>query len=228
MSRFPYSHILPFFLYLIFLGIEQGLGSLQSAGHDWLAGWDLRWLYLVKVALVAALLWRFRRQYTELQSFGAVAGQHWLYALLAGVAVFVLWINLDFGWAMLSSNSDGFNPTMANGAIDWRLALPRLLGAALVVPLMEELFWRSFFMRWLDHQDFQALKPAQVSLRAFLAASLIFGFEHQLWFAGIIAGLAYGWLYMRSGKLWVPVVAHGVTNGLLGIWVLQTGNWQFW
>lgn len=228
MSRFPYSHTLPFFLYLIFLGIEQGLGSLQSAGHAWIAGWDLRWVYPIKVALIGALLWRFRRSYLELQSFGAVAGQHWLYALLAGVAVFVLWINLDFGWAMLSSNSNGFNPTMVDGAIDWRLALPRLLGAALVVPLMEELFWRSFFMRWLDHQDFQVLKPAQVSLRAFLATSVIFGFEHQMWFAGIIAGLVYGWLYMRSGKLWVAVVAHGVTNGLLGIWVLQTGNWQFW
>ena len=228
MSRFPYSHTFPFFLYLIFLGMEQGLGSMQSAGHAWIKDWDLRWVYPIKIVLVGALLWHFRRSYLELQLFGGVTGRHWFLALLAGVAVFALWINLDFGWAMLGDSANGYNPSMAHGAIDWRFALPRLLGAVLVVPLMEELFWRSFFMRWLDHQEFQTLKPAQVSIRAFLAASVVFGFEHQLWFAGIIAGLVYGWLYIRSGKLWVPVVAHGVTNALLGIWVLKTGNWQFW
>ena len=43
-----------------------------------------------------------------------------------------------------------------------------------------------------------------------------------------MAGLAYAWLYVRTGKLWVAVIAHAVTNGVLGAWVLATGNWQFW
>ncbi len=228
MPRFPYSHTLPFFLFMAFLGLSQWLSSLQEAGHPMVLDWDLRWLYPIKVGLVAALLWLFRRSYTELQLFSGVSGRQWLIAVLAGSLVFVLWINLDFAWAMMGSGSGGYNPSTIHGAIDWRLALPRLLGAALVVPLMEELFWRSFFMRWLDHQDFKSLKPAQVSMRAFFATSIVFGLAHQLWFAGIVTGLIYGWLYMRTGKLWVPVVAHGVTNALLGIWVLQTGNWQFW
>lgn len=228
MSRFPYSHTLPFFLYLLFLGLAQWLGSMQEAGQAWVVDWDLRWLYLIKALLVGALLWHFRRSYSELKSFAALTWQHWLAAVITGAVVFVLWINLDVGWGMLTGNSAGFNPSMADGGIDWRFAIPRLLGAVLVVPLMEELFWRSFVMRWLDYQDFMAKKPAQVSLRALLVASLLFGFEHQMWFAGIIAGLAYGWLYMRTAKLWAPVVAHGITNGLLGVWVLHTGNWQFW
>jgi CAAX prenyl protease-like protein len=55
-----------------------------------------------------------------------------------------------------------------------------------------------------------------------------FALEHHLWFAGLLAGVAYGWLYIRAGNLWVPVVAHTITNGLLGVWVLHTGHWEFW
>jgi CAAX prenyl protease-like protein len=51
---------------------------------------------------------------------------------------------------------------------------------------------------------------------------------HTLWLAAVMAGLAYALLYVRSGKLWLPVIAHAVTNGALGIWVVATGNWQFW
>ena len=41
-------------------------------------------------------------------------------------------------------------------------------------------------------------------------------------------GLAYAWLYIRTGKLWTAVAAHAVTNGLLGAWVLYTRQWTFW
>ena len=228
MPAFPYSHTLPFFLYLLFLGVAQGLASLQEVGQAWVVHWDLRWLYTIKVTLVAALLWHFRHCYTELKSLTALNWQHGLLALVTGTAVFLLWINLDISWLSFSGDTAGYDPRSASGAINWALVLPRLLGAVVVVPLMEEIFWRSFVMRWIDHQDFMAKKPAQISLRALLISAVLFGFGHQLWFAGIIAGLAYGWLYLRSANLWVPVLAHAVTNGLLGVWVLQTGHWHFW
>ena len=227
MPNFPYSRTLPFFFYLLFLGVAQWLGSAQHAGHAWVAGWDLRWLYPIKVVLVGGMLSWFRHSYMELGPFAAIPLRHWLASVSIGFAVFLLWINLDHGWVVLGS-AGGFNPSRTDGSTDWFLAIPRLLGAAIVVPLMEELFWRSFLMRWLDRQDFSALSPGKVSLQAYLLTSVLFGFEHHQWFAGILAGLAYGGLYMRTGNLWMPIVAHGVTNALLGIWVLQTGNWQFW
>ena len=58
--------------------------------------------------------------------------------------------------------------------------------------------------------------------------SVLFATEHRLWFAGLLAGLAYGWLYKRSGNLWVPIVAHALTNALLAAYVLATGSWSFW
>ena len=93
---------------------------------------------------------------------------------------------------------------------------------------MEELFWRSFVMRWIDNPDFLAVSPAQASARAIIVSSLLFASEHQLWLAGLIAGLVYGLLYVRTGNLWVPVISHAVTNAVLGGWILATGNWQFW
>jgi uncharacterized protein len=151
------------------------------------------------------------------------------WALIAGIAVFVVWINLDLPWvSLMAEDAAGFDPRAAAGGIDWRLAAVRLAGAALVVPVMEELFWRSLVMRWLDRSDFLATDPRTISLRALLASSVVFGFEHQIWLAGILAGLVYGELYRRSGNLWLPILAHAVTNGALGAWVLWSGQWRFW
>lgn len=221
------SRVLPFLIYLLFLGIADLLVYLQQSGGGQAAAWDLRWLYPIKTAAVAlALLW-FWKTYREFSHPFQIPFWHWLAAVLVGAFVFVLWINLDLGWLTLGSAS-GFNPGAEGGGIDWRLAGMRLLGATLAVPLMEELFWRSFFMRWMDRMDFLSLEPAMVSFRSVVITSVAFGFAHHLWLAGILAGLAYGWLYKRFNNLWIPVAAHATTNALLGIWVLSTGNWRFW
>ena len=59
-------------------------------------------------------------------------------------------------------------------------------------------------------------------------STLAFMLAHVLWLAAIVAGLAYAWLYRRTGELWTAVVAHAVTNGALGAWVVATRNWAFW
>lgn len=213
------ARILPFAAYLLFLLIAEVLVRL---GAD---AMDLRWLYGVKITAVLALLWLGRHRYAELA--GRAVDAHTLASSAAiGLGVFVLWINLDLPW-MQMGQADGFDPRN-HGAIDWQLALLRLAGAALVVPVMEELFWRSFMLRWLASPDFLKVRPAHVGMRALVITALLFGVEHNLWLAGIVAGLVYSLLYMRTGSLWAPIVAHAVTNGALGVWVLATGNWQFW
>lgn len=213
------SRVLPFAAYMLFLAIEGGIGML-------LPDFDPRLLYPVKVGAVALLLWFYRAQYVELFVRPDI---RWvgLISPAVGALVFVLWINLDGDWLDMGGGT-GFSPIDDAGGIRWELALPRLFGAALVVPVMEELFWRSFLLRWIDRHDFLAMEPARLTLRAIIIASVLFGLEHTLWFAGIIAGLAYAWLYRASGTLWAPIMAHAVTNLMLGVWVLQTGSWNFW
>ena len=211
---------LPFGLYIALLVVESLL-------PDWAPDFDVRWLYPVKaglVALVLALLWR---HFSELRSYDLPFG-HLLLSLAVGIVVLVLWVNLDAGWMLMGEVGKGYNPTDGAGRIDWLLVTFRIAGAALVVPVMEELFWRSFLQRWVQQTDFLALDPAQIGFKALLIASALFAVEHLQWLAGLIAGLAYGWLYIRTRNLWAPVIAHGVTNGGLGVYVVATGHWSFW
>ncbi|MCL5060282.1 MAG: CAAX prenyl protease-related protein [Candidatus Thermoplasmatota archaeon] len=211
---------LPFGLYIALLAVE---GLLPG----WVPDFDVRWLYPVKAGLVALALAVLWRHYAELGSYGLPA-RHLLLSVGVGVAVLVLWVNLDAGWMLMGEAGEGYDPTDEAGRIDWLLVAFRIAGAALVVPVMEELFWRSFLQRWVRQPDFLSLNPARIGLRALLIASALFAVAHLQWLAGLIAGLAYGWLYIRTRNLWAPIVAHAVTNGALGAYVVATGRWSFW
>lgn len=187
---------------------------------------QLRWLYPVKILAVVAMLFAYRGHYTEL-AWRTVRLPQLVQAVVLGIVVLLLWVNLDADWMQIGVSA-GFNPTDANGRIDWVLVTCRIAGAALVVPLMEELFWRSFLMRWLHRQDFLHVYPARVGLQALAVTVVLFGVEHNLWLAGVVAGIAYSVIYMRSGNLWSAIIAHATTNGVLGAWVVATANWAYW
>jgi CAAX prenyl protease-like protein len=218
-NRAAWFRILPFAAYLAFIVIGDVLERFGAPGAL------LVWLYPAKIVLVAGLLALFWRQYGELHSF-RLSPSAVLAAVAVGIVVLLLWIRLDTGW-MVVGNPAGYDPRV-DGRIDWLLVAIRIAGAALVVPLMEELFWRSFLMRWIAAADFESVAPYRVGLKGFLVTVVLFGFEHNLWLAGIVAGVAYSLLYMHHRNLWSPILAHAVTNGLLGLWVVQTGSWSFW
>jgi uncharacterized protein len=222
-KRFPVSvRAAPFALFVVLMAVEPSLARLLPENLD------PRWLYGFRSLLAASLLLAFWRYFVELTTAPVPRAGDFLLALGVGLGVLAIWLVLSDGFFVIGHSGSGFDPRAANGRIDWPLALMRLAGSALVVPLMEELFWRSFVMRWLENHDFSHFDPAAVGLRALLLSSLVFGFEHSQWLAGILAGLAYGWLYRSRRNLWVPVVAHMVTNAGLGCWVLATGAWYFW
>jgi CAAX prenyl protease-like protein len=156
-----------------------------------------------------------------------VTPHQWLLAIGCGLAVFVVWIYFDDGWAVVG-RSQGFDPTGADGEIHLTPAGLRLAESVLVVPVMEELFWRSFLLRWLDRRDFVTADPRRASPPAFALTAVLFASEHSLWFAGLVAGLVYNCLYKRIGNLWVAIASHAMTNGALGIWILATANSRLW
>jgi CAAX prenyl protease-like protein len=83
-------------------------------------------------------------------------------------------------------------------------------------------------LRWLVDAGFLRVAPSAVTLRSFLVTMGLFGIEHNLWLAGMLAGAAYNFIYMRSSSLWAAILAHGITNGLLGCWIVSTGMWTYW
>ena len=221
-SRAALARILPFVAFMLLLALR---GAVPADG-SW--GIDPKWIYGVTVLVVGALLAWYWREYGELSAQLLPNFKEFALAVAVGVVVFALWINLNAPWMRLGEASATFIPVDANGQLQWPLLIVRWVGAALLVPVMEELFWRSFLMRWVENPQFEAVVPQRVGLKAVVLSTFVFVLAHTLWLAAIVAGLAYAWLYVRTGKLWVPIIAHAVTNGVLGVWVVLTGNWAFW
>lgn len=219
LRRNALLRIAPFATFMLLLALR---GAAQGAGFDG------RWLYGVSVLAVGGLLASWWREYGELARQNLPDAREVALAVATGLVVFALWVQLDLPALRIGHESAPFRPLDPQGALDWPLVVVRWIGAALLVPVMEELFWRSFLMRWIEHPQFEAVAPQAAGVRAVVLSTFVFMLAHTLWLAAVIAGLAYAWLYMRSGKLWVAVIAHAVTNGMLGIWVVATGSWQFW
>lgn len=222
LSRPLLARVIPFVLFMVLLAIR---GQVPEDG-SW--GIDPRWVYGLTVLVVGASLLYFWRDYDELGRGSGPGLGGALLGIVVGLVVFVLWINLDQPWMTLGEPAAGFKPVDEAGRLQWPLIAVRLLGAAVLVPVMEELFWRSFLMRWVDNPQFQQVDPRRATLKAVLLSTAVFTLAHTLWLAAIVAGLAYAWLYRRTGSLWVPILSHAVTNLALGLWVVWSGNWAFW
>jgi uncharacterized protein len=211
---FPY--VFPFVLFLSITGL---VNFFPSSSHI---------LYITKTILVGSLLWFWRREYaSDIAPKLTPAG--YLLATVAGLLVLVLWI-LPESFLPQIGKPSGFNPY----SFGWPqqavagLIIIRLAGAALVVPIMEELFWRSFILRYAINPDFRAVRLGTYSLFSFVAVVLLFGLEHHRVIQGMLAGIIYTWLVISQKSLRGCIIAHSVTNLGLGIYVLWTENWIFW
>ena len=220
LSPAALARCIPFVVFMALLALR---GYLPAG-----LGVDTRWIYGAQTLIVAGLLAWYWRGYGELVRQNLPDARETGWAIVVGIAVFAIWVQLDARWMQLGTATASFVPLDEQGRYIWPLIVLRLAGAALVVPLMEELFWRSFLMRWIQHPGFERVDPRTVGLKAVVLSTFVFTLAHTLWLAAIVAGLAYAGLYRWSGKLWTAVISHAVTNALLGVWVIATGRWEFW
>ena len=141
--------------------------------------------------------------------------------------MFVLWIALVpadppgstvFGAALTKAG-----PLAAAG---WMVF--RVIGSVITVPIAEELAFRGYLMIRLSGSGVGEADRLRFSWIAWVASSVLFGLMHADWVAGILAGLAYGLVRYHRGSLTDAVIAHAVTNLLLTVYVITTGNWSVW
>jgi len=188
---------------------------------------DPRWLYGVQIAAALIALIALRRHYRELadppRSLGAVCA-----SIGVGLTVFAFWVLPMPTWLRMNTGIVHFVPLAANGQVRWDLVALRSFGAVFVVPVMEELFWRSFLLRWIDRRDFLSLPPGMGSLVAIGLSSAVFALAHELWMAGFLAGVSYAIVYRHFGKLWCAIIAHASTNLALAAWVVAGQHWSYW
>ncbi|WP_067066127.1 CAAX prenyl protease-related protein [Roseateles chitosanitabidus] len=222
LSPAAWARIVPFALFMGLLALRGALPEHNAWGVD------ARWIYGLNLVVVGGALAWYWRSYGELARQNRPTLREAGLGVVVGLVVFGLWISLDAPWMQLGEATAAFVPMTADGRPDWPLIAIRWIGAALLVPVMEELFWRSFLMRWIASPQFESVDPRAAGLRALVLSTFVFMLAHTLWLAAIVAGAAYAWLYQRTGKLWTAVIAHAVTNGVLGAWVVWSGRWEFW
>jgi hypothetical protein len=221
-----FVRVAPFAAFMLFIALEELLRYLHAQQFVNIPETLRIWLYLPKLAVTAGLLLLFRRHYVELDYRELARPGHLLLSLTVGVIVFALWINMD--WTLSSQMApQGFDPTVMSSNRGLMIAL-RCLGAVVVVPIMEELFWRSFLLRYLINYNFKTVAVGRLTWFSVIATCLLFGLEHHYVFAGIMAGGLFTLIYWRTQSIAHCVLCHAVANLCLAIYVLSTSNWQFW
>jgi CAAX prenyl protease-like protein len=184
--------------------------------------------YTLKVAIVAGLAWACRSAWRDLAPRpgpGVLA-----LAIALGLAVAFLWVGLDGRYPIpkFLGTRTGFDPNVLPPAARWAFLAVRFAGLVALVPLIEELFWRSFLMRWVINPEFTQVPIGRVTPAAGAVTSGLFALAHPEWLPALLTGLAWAWLVWRTKSLSACVASHAAANLALGLYVVATGDWKFW
>ena len=192
------------------------------------------WAYATRGAVTAVLLavgWlssRDRNVASPLKAEGTVSSRDILVAcsvgLLVGILVFFVWIAPEsWLWPNAEAVREGTDRTVYAPAVcGWALTLAKLCASAFVISVAEELFFR----KWL------------LEFAGFGWMLVLFGVEHMRFdlgvergsvfiAEGVFAGLCYGLLAKRYCIL-SAIIAHAVTNLILGLYVIGWDKWFYW
>jgi len=239
MTRAAVRHAVPFLLWIGAMLAGQLFHLTPSSATEEAASVDLlsdAGLYAVQTALClgALLLLRPWRHHP-----GAFRPAHILPALAVGAAVFAAWalpgaefwqglLPWDGGRDLAKAAADA-EARYAPAATGWPLFLVHLLGTGVAIAFAEEFFWRAYLLRAVRTPDFLDIPVGAFHAPSFLAVAAVFAAEHgSLAVPGLLAGLAYGLLFIRTRDVWAACLAHATTNLALGAYVLSTGHWEFW
>lgn len=162
---------------------------------------------------------------------------HGLGTIAMGVGVFVLWITPDLLFPGYREHWLWSNSIMGHVAAglpesersNTAVLLLRGLRASLIVPIVEELFWRAWLMRWLIQKDFWKIPLGTFVPQAFWIVALLFAAEHgPYWDVGLATGILYNWWMVRTKSLGDLILTHAITNACLSIYVVAAGKWEYW
>jgi uncharacterized protein len=208
------AYVAPFAIFIFLLAI-QNLVPLPQAVE-----------FALRIVILTVAIWFFSRKVLDFgmsQPLGTIA---------IGLAVFLIWIAPDTlfagyrdHWLFRNSITGGVTSSLQSGsAEDGLTLLLRSLRAILIVPIVEELFWRGWLMRWLIKPDFQEVPLGTYETRAFWIVALLFAAEHgPYWDVGLIAGAIYNWWMVRTRRL-----GDLIWNAALCAYVIYTKKWEYW
>ena len=216
-ASLPY--VLPFAIFLGFLALKH-FASLPPAV-------DLA----LRIVVLTLVLVTLSRSVISLRTVVPAP------SLLLGIVVFIIWVGPDLlfphyreHWLFSNSVLGKLDPSAPAGLSGSPFALVcRTIQAVVLVPILEELFWRAWLMRWLINPRFQAVALGVYAAGSFWITAVLFASEHgPYWDVGLIAGVLYNWWMVRTRSLGDCILAHAMTNACLCAYVIATGHWQYW
>jgi CAAX prenyl protease-like protein len=220
------AYFAPFAVFLGFLALNGVAAKIFDGIADpWWQSEPRLWVFPLQTLFCGVLLARWWPTYKL-----RLPARSW-FAAGIGVLVLLLWIAPQM-WLGLPPRTDGFDPTYfgtSGSAFNLTVVL-RFLRLVVVVPLVEEIFWRGYLLRVLVAEPFTSVPVGTFTRRSFAIVTIGFCLEHQFsdWPAALAAGALYNLVAYRTHSLSACVLAHAVTNLLLGIFVMRTGQWGFW
>jgi CAAX prenyl protease-like protein len=187
---------------------------------------------MLRVAILVAALWYFSRDI-----IATMRVKHALASIALGVLVFLMWIAPDLlfsdwrsHWLFQNAVTGRLKTTIPPAELADPLVMAlRFARAALLVPVLEELFWRGWLPRWLVNPDWQQVQLGTYNTLAFLGTAVLFASEHgPYWEVGLACGLIYNWWMWRTKSLGDLVLVHAITNACLSAYVIVSGRYEYW
>ena len=204
----------PYFIFVVLTACQGKLGAASAY-----------WFYLAKTIVGAWLIFEMRPLVSEMR--WSISWE----AIVVGILIFAVWVGLDGHYPKLFHSPSTGNPTDTfgpNSALPWFFNAVHIAGMTLVVPPLEEVFFRSFVYRYIASPNFLAVPLNRFQPLPFCATALLFGSIHNEWLPGILCGAAYQWLVIHKDRLGDAMAAHAITNFLLGVYIVWRGAWHFW
>jgi uncharacterized protein len=212
--------VLPFAVFMVLLAVLKPLAIPQP------------WEAALWIVILVGVLLGVSRPVIELKP------KHLLASTALGVAVFVMWVAPDAlipGWRshwLFNNSIVGTAKSSLDAAAqqDTLTLILRAARAILLVPILEELFWRSWLPRTIDSfDDFQKVPLGQFSSLAFWGTAILFGSEHgSYWEVGLLCGMIYNWWMIRTRSIADLIWTHAVTNACLSAYVVIADKWEYW
>jgi uncharacterized protein len=234
------AHVAPLAVFLGFLSLPGLLRVAENKNLPWWQAQPELWIYPVQAVVCFALIlfwWRhygFRRPSVSAVAWGVGIG-------VIGIALWILpsvlsqrtgFVSLWLG--CVNRAEDGFDPDVfsRDSAAWWLTVGLRLARMVLVVPFVEEVFWRSWLWRTLaeKNQRWERLPIGFTSVKALILTSLAMASAHATpdKLACVIWALLVGWVVMRTKSLAACVIVHATSNLVLGAYILATRQWGLW
>ena len=193
--------ILPFAVFMASSTVASALSATPALLYPW------RMMAVVTVlamgwTVLRALPWRID---TLSAASGVICGVLWVATAPAAAAP-------D---AMLADRLAGLSaPILAI----WVIA--RVTGTALVVPIVEELFFRGYILKKLD------LGGMTWRIIALAVSTAAFAFLHDRYIAAALAGILFGLVYLRRGNITDAIISHALANAVIAGWALTQGDFS--